>query len=98
MIVRRKFSQTALFLFVFFVFVLASLCYAQGRGTDADAAARAIEPSKEAEEPSTEQKAKAGDRDAENELGKLAQGTQNYAEGFKWDELTATQGLSSAQV
>src|SRR5260370_20522650 len=98
MIVRRKFSQTALFLFVFFVFVLASLCYAQGRGTDADPAARAIVSSKEPEEPSTEQKAKAGDRDAQNELGKLAQGTQNYAEAFKWYELAAKQGLSDAQV
>ncbi len=49
-------------------------------------------------DPSTKDKAEAGDRDAQNEMGLLAQDERNYAEALKWFKRAADQGLSKSQV
>ena len=47
---------------------------------------------------SLQNRADAGDREAQNELGNIAQGNHEYLEAFKWFRLAANQGVSDAQV
>jgi len=45
-----------------------------------------------------QQEAEAGDREAQNDLGLLAQYKHDYRGAFHWFQLAANQGLSKAQV
>lgn len=47
---------------------------------------------------SLQQKAEAGDREAQNELGLAAQDQRNYTEALKWFKRSADQGFAPAQV
>jgi uncharacterized protein len=71
--------------------IAASLCCAQEHGSGLDDATALTEPS-------LQQKADAGDREAQNQLGIIAQDNHDYGGAFKWFQLAANQGLSGAQV
>jgi TPR repeat protein len=45
-----------------------------------------------------QREAEAGDREAQNDLGLLAQYKHDYRGAFHWFQLAANQGLSKAQV
>jgi uncharacterized protein len=49
-------------------------------------------------DPEIRQKAEAGDREAQNEMGSAAQDDRNYPEAAKWFTRSAEQGFSGAQV
>ena len=69
----------------------ASVCRAQNTETSSDGTTVATQPS-------LQQKAEAGDREAQNQFGMIAQDKHDYAGAFKWFKLAANQGLSGAQV
>jgi TPR repeat protein len=83
--------KTRLCWLIVFSIIAASLCQAQEPGSRLDDANAVTEPS-------FQQKAAAGDREAQNQLGITAQDNHDYRGAFKWFQLAANQGLSGAQV
>jgi uncharacterized protein len=71
----------------------SSLCQSQESTTDYGA-----DDANAVTAPTIQHKAEAGDRNAQNQLGLIAQAEQNYHEALKWFQLAADQGLSDAQV
>lgn len=69
----------------------ASLCHAQAIEKSPDGTNAGMEQT-------TQQKVEAGDRNAQNELGIIAEDNHDYREAFKWFQLAANRGLSGAQV
>ena len=67
----------------------ASLCHAQANESSPDGTNAGTEQT-------SQQKAESGDRNAQNELGIIAQDNHDYREAFKWFQLAANQGLSWA--
>jgi uncharacterized protein len=84
-------AQRRLWWLIVFSIIAASPCQAQEPGSRLDDA-NAVK------EPSLQQKAEAGDREAQNQLGIIAQENHDYREASKWFQLAANQGLSGAQV
>lgn len=71
--------------------IAASLCLAQEPRSRLDDASAVTEPS-------LQKKAEAGDREAQNQLGIIAQDNHDYRGAFNWFQIAANQGLSGAQV
>jgi TPR repeat protein len=76
---------------IVFSIIAASLCQAQADENSTESANVGTEQTRQ-------QIAEAGNREAQNELGIIAQGNHDYRGAFNWFQLAANQGLSGAQV
>jgi uncharacterized protein len=71
--------------------IVASYCHAQ-------ATERSADESTAVSDSPMQQKAQAGDKNAQYQVGLVAEQRQDYGEAFKWFQLAAKQGLDGAQV
>ncbi len=83
--------ETGLCWLIAFSVIAASLCQAQADQNSTEGANAGPVYMRQ-------QEAEAGDSEAQNDLGLLAQYKHEYREAFHWFQLAANQGLSKAQV